>query len=64
MMRYYRLTRVEGGTLPSSDRLKVDAIIRLPRSNSRKPGWQYNAAEAAWVLPVWEECDDPTKAAS
>lgn len=58
-MRYYRLASVTHGTLPEHEWLKVGAIIRVPRSNSHKPGPQWNADEAAWVTPVWVECADP-----
>lgn len=59
-MRYYRLDRVEGGELPQGDRLKVGAIIRVPRSNSLKPGAQFNHETGDWAVPIWVECEDPT----
>jgi hypothetical protein len=58
-VRYYRLDRTEGGPLPAHDRLKVGAIIRVPRSNSRKPGAQWNPDTGNWVTPIWVECDNP-----
>lgn len=63
-MRYYELVGTEGGLLPPHSRLKVGAIIRVPRSNSRKPGAQWNPETACWVAPIWRECDDPRAAVS
>ena len=60
-MRYYRLARTDGGPLPESSTLKVGAIIRVPRSNSPKPGAQWNDETKCWVSPIWVECEDPTQ---
>lgn len=59
-MRFYKLDRTEGGPLPESRFLKYGAIIRVPRSNSPKPGAQWNEQTQCWSIPVWVECDDPS----
>jgi len=63
-VRFYRLTATEGGTLPPHEWLRIGAVIRVPRSNSTKPGAQWNPDEQAWVTPVWTEVADPRKEAS
>ena len=58
-MRFYRLDHTNGGPLPEHPWLKVGAIIRVARSNSRKPGAVWNPETCNWVVPVWVECDNP-----
>lgn len=59
-MRFYELTGTDGGPLPPHPHLRVGAIIRVPRANSRKPGAQWNPETQCWVMPIWTERDDPT----
>lgn len=61
MARFYRLDRTDGGELPPHPALKIGAIIKVPRSNTAKPGAQWNSATCQWVTPIWVECDDPTE---
>jgi hypothetical protein len=59
MARYYRFDHASGGTWPSDLTIQPGAVIRLPRSNSQRPGAVFNAETCEWVSPVWIECDDP-----
>ena len=63
-MRFYQCVGTDGGSLPEHPWLKVGAIIRVPRSNSAKPGAQWNPETSSWVSPIWREVDEPTRAAS
>jgi hypothetical protein len=63
-VRFYQLAATDGGPLPDHDHLKVGAIIRVPRKNSRKPGAVFNTETGNWVIPIWVEVADPRKAAS
>jgi hypothetical protein len=60
-MRFYELVATDGGPLPTGGPVQVGAIIRVPRSNTPKPGAQWNAETACWVAPIWRECADPTE---
>ncbi len=63
-MRFFECVKSDGGTLPADQPVQIGSIIRTARINSRKPGSQWSAAEAAWVTPIWRECDDPCGSAS
>jgi hypothetical protein len=63
-MRYYQLTATDGGPLPPHPWLHVGAIIRVERSNCKKPGAQWNPETSNWVMPIWTPCDDPTGGAA
>ena len=59
MTRYYRLTGSDGGPMPPESPFQIGTIIRVPRSNSPKPGTCWNSTLECWVTPTWQECDDP-----
>ena len=64
VVRYYKLTGTEGGPLPPHEWLKVGAVIRVARSNARKPGHVWNPDTCNWVTPIWTECADPSRRAA
>lgn len=63
MTRFYRLDRTEGGPLPEHPWLRLGAVIKVARSNARKPGVVFNPETLNWVTPIWVECEDPRVAA-
>lgn len=58
-MRYYRLVRADGGTLPADGPLQIGAIVRVRSTRSRLPGTVWNAETREWVTPRWVECENP-----
>ena len=56
--RFYRLVGTEMGTLPPHEWLKLGVICAVDETHVL-PGMQWNGETREFVIPIWEECDDP-----